>query len=158
MVHLSRAREAIDPVSKYFWVNISDKRFEIPGVIEFSNLRPLGETIVYVPFYMPQSNPKFGAPDEAFIKESMECLKAINPTLTDADRIDYITRHLQVCRQAMAEGVPLKGYFTWSLLDNFEWSLGYDKRFGLVHVDFDTLARRPKESWHQLRAALVGNG
>ena len=76
------------PVSKYFWVNISDKRFEIPGVIEFSNLRPLGETIVYVPFYMPQSNPKFGAPDETFINESWECLKAINPELTDADRID----------------------------------------------------------------------
>lgn len=76
------------PVSKYFWVNISDKRFEIPGVIEFSNLRPLGETIVYVPFYMPQTNPKFGAPDETFIRESWECLKSINPDLKDEDRLD----------------------------------------------------------------------
>lgn len=76
------------PVSKYFWVNISDKRFEIPGVIEFSNLRPLDDTIVYVPFYMPQTHPKFGAPDETFIRESWECLKTINPELTDADRID----------------------------------------------------------------------
>jgi protoporphyrinogen oxidase len=76
------------PVSKYFWVNISDKRFEIPGVIEFSNLRPLDDTIVYVPFYMPQTHPKFGAPDETFIEESWECLKTINPELSDADRID----------------------------------------------------------------------
>lgn len=76
------------PVSKYFWVNISDKRFEIPGVIEFSNLRPLPETIVYVPFYMPQTHPKFTAPDETFIQESWECLKSINPELTDADRLD----------------------------------------------------------------------
>jgi beta-glucosidase len=75
----------------------------------------------------------------------------------DADRISYLARHLQVCQQAIAEGVPLKGYFAWSLLDNFEWSLGYDKRFGLVHVDFETLARRPKESWHRMRAALARN-
>ena len=78
--------------------------------------------------------------------------------ITDDDRIDYLDRHLRVCGQVIAEGVPLKGYFTWSLLDNYEWSLGYDKRFGLVHVDFDTLTRTPKESWHQLRAALAGNG
>lgn len=75
----------------------------------------------------------------------------------DDDRVSYLARHLQACQQAIAEGVPLKGYFAWSLLDNFEWSLGYDKRFGLVHVDFDTLERRPKESWHQMRAALAGN-
>lgn len=78
--------------------------------------------------------------------------------ITDDDRIDYLDRHLQVCRSAIAEGVPLKGYFTWSLLDNYEWSLGYNKRFGLVHVDFETLTRTPKESWHRLRAALAGNG
>lgn len=75
----------------------------------------------------------------------------------DDDRISYLDRHLRACQQAIADGVPLKGYICWSLLDNYEWSLGYDKRFGLVHVDFDTLERRPKESWHQLRAALAGN-
>jgi beta-glucosidase len=55
----------------------------------------------------------------------------------------------------MAQGVPLKGYFIWSLLDNFEWALGYDKRFGLVHVDFETLEREPKASWHALRRAIA---
>ena len=48
----------------------------------------------------------------------------------------------------MAEGYPLKGYFQWSLLDNFEWSCGYEKRFGLVHVDFQTQKRTPKQSYH----------
>ena len=52
-------------------------------------------------------------------------------------------------------GMPVAGYFIWSLLDNFEWALGYDKRFGLVHVDFDSLERTPKKSWHALRDALA---
>jgi protoporphyrinogen oxidase len=56
-------------------------------VIEFSNLRPLDNTIVYVPYYMPQTHPKFAAPDQAFIEESWACLKTVNPNLTDADRI-----------------------------------------------------------------------
>jgi len=73
----------------------------------------------------------------------------------DLDRIDYLERHMAVCRRAIAQRVPLKGYFVWSLLDNYEWALGYEKRFGLVHVDFETLARRPKESLRQLRKALV---
>jgi beta-glucosidase len=55
-------------------------------------------------------------------------------------RIDFRAGTSQEVREAIAEGVPVAGYFTWSLMDNYEWSLGYDKRFGLVHVDFETLA------------------
>ena len=73
----------------------------------------------------------------------------------DRARIDYLDAHLAAARRAMEEGVPLAGYFVWSLMDNYEWSLGYDKRFGLVHVDFDTLERTPKASWHALREALA---
>jgi beta-glucosidase len=73
----------------------------------------------------------------------------------DQARIDYMARHLGTICAAVAAGVPVKGYFTWSLMDNFEWSLGYDKRFGLIHVDFETLHRTPKASYHALRAALT---
>ena len=72
----------------------------------------------------------------------------------DAARIDYLARHFAAARQAIAEGVPLQGYFVWSLMDNYEWALGYEKRFGLVHVDFDTLVRTPKASYHALKTAL----
>ncbi len=74
----------------------------------------------------------------------------------DQARIDYLDAHLRAARQAIAEGVPLAGTFVWSLMDNYEWALGYEKRFGLVHVDFDTLERTPKASWHALREALAG--
>ena len=72
----------------------------------------------------------------------------------DDDRIGYIAAHLAEVRAAIAAGVPVRGYFVWSLLDNYEWAEGYDKRFGLVHVDFETLRRRPKASYHALAQAL----
>lgn len=72
----------------------------------------------------------------------------------DGDRIGYLAAHLAQVRRAIAEAVPVRGYFAWSLLDNYEWSLGYDKRFGLVHVDFETLRRTPKASYHALAAAM----
>jgi beta-glucosidase len=64
----------------------------------------------------------------------------------DQDRIGYGRDHLVAVRHAIAEGVPVEGYFVWSLLDNFEWAFGYSHRFGLVRVDFDTLERVPKAS------------
>jgi beta-glucosidase len=76
--------------------------------------------------------------------------------IDDRERIDYIDAHLAEVRDALANGVPVAGYFVWSLLDNYEWTLGYSKRFGLVHVDFDSLERRPKRSWYALREALIG--
>ncbi|HMQ94390.1 MAG TPA: GH1 family beta-glucosidase [Amaricoccus sp.] len=74
----------------------------------------------------------------------------------DVERIAFLDAHVAAARRAMAQGVDLRGYFVWSLLDNYEWAAGYEKRFGLVHVDFDTLERRPKASYHALRAALAG--
>ena len=64
----------------------------------------------------------------------------------DTDRIAYLDGHLRSCAQAIGLGVPLKGYFVWSLLDNFEWSFGYRPRFGIVHVDYATQRRTPKDS------------
>jgi beta-glucosidase len=70
--------------------------------------------------------------------------------LPDAARIAYLDAHLRAVQEAIAKGAPVAGYFVWSLMDNYEWSLGYEKRFGLVHVDFDSLARTPKASYHAL--------
>ncbi|NYD58198.1 beta-glucosidase [Nocardioides marinisabuli] len=64
----------------------------------------------------------------------------------DADRIAYVDAHLRALHEAMEAGVDVGGYFVWSLLDNFEWAYGYDKRFGIVHVDYDTFERTPKAS------------
>jgi beta-glucosidase len=64
----------------------------------------------------------------------------------DPQRIDYIDAHLRACHRAIAEGVPLRGYFVWSIFDNFEWACGYAKRFGIVHVDYDSQLRTPKDS------------
>ncbi|PRX96794.1 GH1 family beta-glucosidase [Allonocardiopsis opalescens] len=67
----------------------------------------------------------------------------------DKQRTDYLERHLAACADAVRRGAPLRGYFVWSLLDNFEWAYGYDKRFGLVHVDYATQARTVKASGHR---------
>ena len=72
----------------------------------------------------------------------------------DGQRIAYIDAHLSEVKKSISDGVPVAGYFIWSLLDNYEWTLGYDKRFGLVHVDFTSLERTPKASWYALREAL----
>ena len=64
----------------------------------------------------------------------------------DDDRVDYVRRHLLAAREAIDAGVDLQGYFVWSLMDNFEWSWGYSKRFGIVRVDYDTQERTPKDS------------
>jgi len=64
----------------------------------------------------------------------------------DAQRARYFNSHLAAVDAAMRQGVDVRGYFAWSLMDNFEWSYGYEKRFGIVHVDYDTQVRTPKDS------------
>ena len=78
----------------------------------------------------------------------------IGDHIDDTHRSEFIDLHLDAVRQAKADGVPVNGYFVWSLLDNYEWALGYEKRFGLVHVDFESLERTPKASYHALSKAL----
>jgi beta-glucosidase len=64
----------------------------------------------------------------------------------DPERIDYLDAHLGACLDAIDRGADLRGYYAWSLLDNFEWAWGYSRRFGLVRVDYDTQERTPKDS------------
>jgi beta-glucosidase len=74
----------------------------------------------------------------------------------DRDRIEYLRRHFAVCVEAVEEGIPLKGYYLWSFMDNFEWSHGYSKRFGIVYVDYETQKRIPKDSFYYYREVVNG--
>ena len=64
----------------------------------------------------------------------------------DADRVRYVHEHLEALHRAIADGIDIRAYYLWSLLDNFEWAWGYSKRFGIVRVDFDTQIRTIKDS------------
>ncbi len=76
----------------------------------------------------------------------------------DSHRIDYLRRHLRELHRAIEDGVPIHGYFHWSALDNFEWEQGYRLRFGLVHVDFATQRRTPKDSAYVFRDIIRSSG
>jgi beta-glucosidase len=76
----------------------------------------------------------------------------------DDERIAYLRDHLEVVNEAVSNGVDLRGYFVWSLLDNFEWAYGYTKRFGIVHVDYETQARVWKDSAHWYQRVIETNG
>ncbi|QKW38433.1 beta-glucosidase [Actinomadura sp. NAK00032] len=83
------------------------------------------------------------------------CSAPDEPGRADQDRIDYLDGHLRSLHRAIGDGVDVRGYFVWSLLDNFEWAEGFDQRFGLVHVDYATRRRTPKASYHWLREELA---
>ena len=83
---------------------------------------------------------------------------AIDGRVDDPLRVSYLREHLRAAHDAIAQGVDLRGYFAWSLLDNFEWNHGYSKRFGIVHVDFETQARTPKESARFYAEVIRTNG
>jgi beta-glucosidase len=76
----------------------------------------------------------------------------------DADRVAYLDAHFRAAKQAIDDGVDLRGYFVWSLIDNFEWSWGFDRRFGVVHVDFATQRRTIKDSGRWLAGVAAANG
>jgi len=97
-------------ITSHFWLNISDERIEIPGIIEMSNLQPFDQNIVYVPFYLPQDHPKYTRPDEAFIDESITYFKHLNPEFVDSDIIDVnVSRYgfaQPICPPAFIDGLP----------------------------------------------------
>ena len=84
-------------------------------------------------------------------------LSAGGTRCADQRRIDYLRGHLAACSQALKEGIPLAGYFLWSLIDNFEWSFGYTKRFGIVYCDYTDLRRVPKDSYYFYRDVIAGH-
>jgi protoporphyrinogen oxidase len=88
-----------------FWLNTNDPEMDIPGLVEYTNLRPLDQHIVYIPFYMPGEHPKFSEPDQAFLDKVRRYLKKINPALTDEDFID-----LRASRYRYAQPICDPGY------------------------------------------------
>ena len=97
-------------ISKHFWINIVDDRIEIPGVIEFSNLRPVDDTIVYVPYYMPTTQPKWQWSDQQFIDEAFGYIRKVNPQITQDDLIDVKVGRLKyaqpVCEPDFLDKLP----------------------------------------------------
>ena len=75
--------------------------------------------------------------------------------IDDDDRIEFFNLHLKEILKCLNEGLTIKGYFAWSLLDNYEWAFGYTKRFGLVYVDFDNFNRIPKKSYYEFSKYLI---
>ena len=98
------------PVTHNFWLNTNDPDMDIPGIVEYSNLRPLAQHVVYVPFYMPGEHPKFAEPDQAFLDKVRRYLKKINPDLTDEDFLDIRAsryRHAQpICDPGYLAKLP----------------------------------------------------
>ena len=96
-------------------------------------------------------------PGPMYITENGACYDDVvgpDGEVRDEARARYLQRHLAALRQVIDDGVPVKGYFAWSLLDNFEWAEGYLRRFGLVHIDYATQQRRLKDSGKWYRSFL----
>ncbi len=117
---------------------------DAPGLVE--TLRGVAENYPPVPLYVTENG-------SAFVD------KVVDGVVDDPERVDYFDQHLRACHAAIEAGVPLKGYFAWSLMDNFfEWSWGYTKRFGMVYVDYETQARIPKTSARWYADVIRRNG
>jgi beta-glucosidase len=82
----------------------------------------------------------------------------VDGRVPDQARVDYHESHLAALAEAIAAGVDVRGYFAWSATDNFEWAAGYAERFGLVHIDYETQVRTPKDSYHWYRDYIRANG
>ena len=78
-----------------------------------------------------------------------------NGAVFDPVRVKFVSDHIMAAKRAIDDGANVKGFFYWSLLDNYEWAFGYEKRFGMIHVDFETLKRTPKASYHALKSAIA---
>ncbi|MEU9507717.1 GH1 family beta-glucosidase [Micromonospora sp. NPDC048170] len=126
-------------------VPVTDMNWEIdaPGLVE--TLRRVHEQYTDLPLYVTENG-------SAFVDE------VVDGQVDDVDRLAYFDAHLRAAHEAIEAGVPLRGYFAWSLMDNFEWAWGYTKRFGMVHVDYDSQVRIPKSSARWYAEVIRRNG
>jgi beta-glucosidase len=146
-----------------FYITADDKKpFKVlpfPGSFPHMNsewLRVGPETI----YWVPRIAAKIWNIENIYISEngtSSADELAPDGKVYDLDRIMYLRNYLTQLQRATSEGVPVRGYFLWSLMDNFEWIFGFEKRFGLYHVDFETQARVPKLSVSFYRDVIARN-
>lgn len=108
----------------------------IPGGLE-SQLRDMHEEFGDLPLVITENGCSYD--DPVVVEDGVR-------RVHDERRLDYLRQHITAAHRAKQAGVPLVGYFVWSLMDNFEWAEGYQKRFGITHVDYETLERTPKDS------------
>jgi beta-glucosidase len=141
-VRLTRASRVPQPDSRY-----TDMGWEVAPDALGHALRWVRDRYGPIPLFVTENGAAFPDPPVA-----------VQPVHPDPLRVDYYRDHLRAARDAIAQGVPLRGYFAWSLLDNFEWSHGYSKRFGIVHVDFETQRRTPKSSARFYERVIASNG
>ncbi|HXI08056.1 MAG: GH1 family beta-glucosidase [Bradyrhizobium sp.] len=147
-----------------FYIAASDKK---PGwaVLPFPTSFPhmnsewlrIGPEVIY---WTPKIAAKIWNIDTIYISEngtSSEDRLRDDGKIYDLDRVSFLRNYLTQLQRATSEGVPVKGYFLWSLMDNFEWIFGYEKRFGVYHVDFQTQARTPKLSAEFFRDVVAKN-
>jgi beta-glucosidase len=125
-------------------VTAMDWEIDAPGLTEV--LTRLAREYPRVPLYVTENGAAF---DDQVLEDG---------TIDDADRRAFLNDHLGACLDAIAEGVPLRGYFAWSLMDNYEWAWGYTRRFGLVYVDYLSQARTPKSSALWYAEVIARNG
>jgi beta-glucosidase len=134
-------------VTKPFWQDVSDMGWPVvPGGLYRQLKWIAGMAAPGTPIYITENG--YARKDE------------IEPdgNVHDRERIEYLKQHLTVCSELIKAGMNIKGYFAWSFLDNFEWAYGYTKRFGIVHVDFFTQKRTPKDSAWFFRDVIAGFG
>jgi beta-glucosidase len=136
--------EAVRFVSRGVPVTAMDWEIDAPGLSEV--LQRVAREYPPVPLYITENGAAFD--DQV----------GADGTVDDEDRRAYIDAHLRACHEAIGQGVPLRGYFAWSLLDNFEWAWGYTRRFGLVYVDYRDQRRTPKASAHWYSGVISRHG
>ncbi|KAL0718829.1 hypothetical protein Bca4012_068152 [Brassica carinata] len=131
---IQKGNISIGEVTDVSWLNIDPKGFQ-------KMLNYLTERYPNIPIFITENGLGELQKPETTVKE----------LLNDTKRVHYISGYLDALRAAMSDGANVKGYFAWSLLDNFEWLYGYKLRFGLFHVDYATLKRTPKQSayWYK---------
>lgn len=111
----------------------------------YRHLRWISGETGELPLYITENGAAF---DDELTKDRKQC--------HDPKRISYLKSYINACKRAVESGVPLKGYFVWSFIDNFEWSFGFEKRFGLVYCDYVNQRRIPKDSFYFYRDLITG--